>query len=101
MDKDTIEMLKNEIEIFDAGRIMKYRKLPVEIEAVQYDGFHTGQLNEFCGDCFVEPVDGLPYIKTPEGNMTVSKGDYVIRGVNGEFYPCKPDIFGKTYESVI
>ena len=99
--KNTIELLKNEVEIFDAESIKKYRKLPVEIEAVQYDGFHTGQLHEFCGDCFVEPVDGFPYIKTTEGNMTVSKGDYVIRGVGGEFYPCKPDIFGKTYESVI
>ena len=40
------------------------------------------------------------YIKTLEGNMKVSKYDYIIKGVNGEFYPCKPDIFEKTYEKV-
>ena len=78
----------------------KYRKLPVEIEALQYDGFHTGKLNDFCGECFHEPVGGNPYIATLEGDMTISKGDYVIKGVNGEFYPCKPDIFEKTYELV-
>lgn len=77
---------------------MKYRKKPVVIEALQYDGYHTGQLNDFCGDKIVEPVDASPFIRTLEGNMTISKGDYVIRGVNGELYPCKPDIFKKTYE---
>ena len=77
---------------------MKYRKKPVVVEAIQYDGFHTGQLNDFCGDKIVEPVEGSPFICTLEGDMTISKGDYVIKGVNGEFYPCKPDIFLKTYE---
>lgn len=78
----------------------KYRKKPVVIEAVQYDGFHTGYLNEFCGDKIKEPVGELPFICTLEGNMKISKGDFVIKGVNGEFYPCKPDIFEKTYEKV-
>lgn len=40
-------------------------------------------------------------IHTLEGNMIASKGDYIIKGVNGEFYPCKPDIFEKTYEEVV
>jgi len=79
---------------------MKYRKKPVEVEAIQYDGFHTGKLNNFCGDKIVEPVDGSPFIRTLEGDMIISKGDYVIKGVNGEFYPCKPEIFEKTYEKV-
>lgn len=79
---------------------MKYRKKPVVVEALQYDGYHTGQLNGFCGDKIAEPVGSSPFIRTLEGNMTISKGDYVIRGVNGEFYPCKPDIFEKTYEKV-
>ena len=79
---------------------MKYRKKPVVVEAIQYDGFHTGQLNDFCVDKIVEPVEGSPFIRTLEGNMTISKGDYVIKGVNGEFYPCKPEIFLKTYEPV-
>ena len=47
---------------------------------------------------FFEPVNGSPFIRTLEGDMTISKGDFVIKGVNGEFYPCKPDIFEKTYE---
>jgi hypothetical protein len=49
------------------------------------------------------PEDGIMdrlVIKTLEGEMTASVGDYIIRGVNGEFYPCKPDIFSKTYEEV-
>ena len=47
--------------------------------------------------------DELPYLVIPtlEGNMIASLGDYVIKGVNGEFYPCKPDIFEKTYERVL
>ena len=85
---------------------MKYRKKPVEIEAVQYDG------NFRCLDIFsIHEVEnfiigtdeaGNPCLKIPtlEGVMTVSKGDYVIRGVKGEYYPCKPDIFEMTYEKV-
>jgi hypothetical protein len=83
-----------------------YRKKPVVIEAVQYDG------NFRCLDIFSiqevgkfkvgKEVDGTPYLLIPtlEGEMKCSKWDYVIRGVNGEFYPCKPDIFEKTYEQV-
>lgn len=80
---------------------MKYRKKPIEIEAIQYIG--TGEsfeaIDEFADGClYVE--DDKPFIKTLEGNMFVSVNDYVIKGVNGEFYPCKPDIFEKTYELV-
>lgn len=80
---------------------MKYRKQPVVIEAVQYHGYHTGAIRDFCGECVREPI-GEDYIEiiTLEGVMTASKGDYIIKGVNGEFYPCKPDIFHKTYEPV-
>ena len=78
----------------------KYRKKPVVVEALQYDGFHTGKLNDFVGEMFYEPVGDNPFIRTLEGDMTISKGDYIIKGVNGEFYPCKPDIFEKTYELV-
>ena len=79
----------------------KYRKKPVVIEAIQYDGYHTGKIHDFCGDKVLEPV-GKDYIEivTLEGVMRASKGDYIIKGVNGEFYPCKPDIFEKTYEEV-
>lgn len=64
--------------LFSWGVVMKYRKKPVVIEAYQTD----------------EPMD----IETLEGTMHASPGDYIITGVNGEQYPCKPDIFEKTYE---
>ena len=76
----------------------KYRKKPVEIEAIQWDGTLL-ELTGFAGDA-VLVTNGCVYIRTLEGDMRLSKGDYVIKGINGEFYPCKPDIFQKTYEKV-
>lgn len=81
--------------------VLKYRKKPVVIEALLYDGTNREELKEFVGNSvgFMETVEGsVPYIMTLEGNMKVSEGDYVIKGVNGEFYPCKPGIFAKTYD---
>lgn len=49
---------------------------------------------------WMDPQEGTLMIRTLEGDMRVSYGDWVIKGVNGEFYPCKPDIFAKTYEEV-
>ena len=78
---------------------MKYRKKPVVIEAVQFNGNNMCQCISFIkGNQIFE--DNSFKIKTLEGNMTVSTDDYIIQGVNGEFYPCKPDIFDKTYEAV-
>jgi hypothetical protein len=88
----------------------KFRKKPVIIEAFQWTGdrtqtedptwminaikrgkvFFKGSLSEDVRLC----------IKTLEGTMTANRGDYIIQGVNGELYPCKPDIFEKTYEAV-
>lgn len=96
----------------------RYRKKPVEIEAVQWDGTAEGAtpiINWIlssdatatyrCSDpdrC--ARTDGVtPHaiqICTLEGDMTASCGDWIIRGVQGEFYPCKPDIFEATYEEV-
>jgi hypothetical protein len=79
----------------------KYRKKPVVIEAVRFTGNVT-ELIEFVGYNNVYVGNGgNPYIVTLEGDMKVSFGDFIIKGVNGEFYPCKPDIFEKTYEEVI
>lgn len=85
---------------------MQYRKKPVVIEAVQYDG-NFRCLDEFSihevKDFIIGTDDsGNPCLKIPtlEGIMIVSKGDYIIRGVKGEYYPCKPDIFEMTYEKV-
>lgn len=80
---------------------MKYRKKPVVIEAVQYkreENMH--ECFSFCKDMEYNPKDNEYYIKTLEGNMRLTKGDFIIKGVQGEFYPCKPEIFDKTHEEV-
>lgn len=79
----------------------KYRKKPVVIEAVQFTGNNVDEILEFAKDSFNNPSTSEIVIPTLEGNMMVSIGDYVIKGVDGEFYPCKPDIFDKTYEEVV
>ena len=78
---------------------MRYRKKPVVIEAVQFNGRNSADIHEFCGDKVREPV-GKDYleIETLEGIHIASPSDYIIKGIKGEFYPCKPDIFEKTYE---
>lgn len=74
----------------------KYRKKPVVIDAEIYSkGMEDGFI-DVCGE-HGEPVL-KPYLNTLEGKMTISKGDYVITGIKGERYPCKPDIFEMTYE---
>ena len=88
----------------------KYRKKPVVIEAVQLlpTTLNPDVVN-FIGeeknypDCEIagiDPSDGRFKIKTLEGIMIADVGDFIIRGVSGEFYPCKPDIFEKTYDLV-
>ena len=83
---------------------MKYRKKPVVIEAVQFTDDTKDQVLNFvrcnCRPEFDENNNPILMIQTPEGDMTTSIGDYVIKGVKGEFYPCKPDIFAKTYDEV-
>ena len=85
----------------------KFTKKPVTISAVQFNGSstHAGQIESWMkgGE---EPLEnGIHtrdirpmYIETSEGVMTASPGDWIIKGVKGEFYPCKPDIFKETYE---
>ena len=93
---------------------MKYRKKPVVVEAFQYDGDLMGSDGKFYvpdwavnafenGTMYYDALtDESPpcelYINTLEGVHHVSYGDFIIRGVHGELYPCKPDIFEKTYE---
>lgn len=93
----------------------KYRKKPVIIDAVQLKPDRTSIINavEFVFEIGMETsiagtdatcnkifMDGGFIIPTLEGNMFASFWNYIIKGVNGEFYPCKPDIFEKTYEKV-
>ena len=101
-----------------------YRKIPIEVEAVQLTWHTWGQLCDLIGefpegmrgtylDAYDNPVDGFPgdrsetemahiglIIPTLEGTMLGIQDDWIIRGVQGELYPCKPDIFAKTYEFV-
>ena len=80
----------------------KYRKKPVVIDAWRFDGTQKSadELDELSPTIHIYSyMNGVSVtIETLEGTMTVSKGDWVIKGVSGEFYPCKPDIFEKTYE---
>lgn len=92
----------------------KYRKKPVVIEAMKFSGNHDN-----CLECYMW-VNGITertkyvikkahdhvfenggiIIKTLEGDMKACFGDYIIKGIKGEFYPCKPDIFELTYEAI-
>lgn len=80
--------------------VKSYRKKPVTIQAVQLTPLNLEEVEEFVGgDLGVHHMGGV-VIATLEGAMHASLGDYIIKGVEGEFYPCKPDIFAKTYEVV-
>jgi len=84
---------------------MKFRKKPVVIEAIQYTGTPDSnrEIIDFCLGSKTPALlnDKRLIIATLEGDHTVSVGDFVIKGVQGEFYPCKPDIFAQTYEEVV
>jgi hypothetical protein len=81
------------------GEKMRYRKKPVEIQAIQFLGSNYEEIRIFIGK---ETLcsDLSIVIPTLEGEMVAQKGDFIIKGAHGEFYPCKPDIFAETYESV-
>lgn len=88
----------------------KFRKKPVEIEARQWDGSASGAqaLVDWMGGVDhglavnpPAPKDAELWIHTKEGNLRASPRDWIIRGVQGEHYPCKPDIFAATYDAVI
>ena len=99
--------------------IKKYRKKPVVIEALRWTGEPVNQreMHDFLTDTVGQEMKdagrhfhilmenggcqvGTLVIHTLEGEMKASLGDWIIKGINGEYYPCKPDIFDKTYEEV-
>ena len=80
--------------------IKKYKKKPVIIEAIQWNGENLFEIQRFMRSTVVNHGSVL-IIPTLEGNMYASLNDYIINGVNGEFYPCKPYIFANTYEEVM
>ena len=86
---------------------MQFRKKPVVIEAVQWDGMNADAVLGFTlgrasvrDESFQRDRPRVLVIETLEGDMRAEPGDWIIRGVKGEFYPCKPDIFAATYEAV-
>lgn len=93
---------------------MKYKKKPVVVDAVQFNGRNIGEIEVFVGkklkcrvfsDTAYEAGVAAPIfeidIETLEGVMTASPNDYIIKGVKGEFYPCREDIFNESYEKVL
>jgi hypothetical protein len=93
---------------------MKFRKKPIIIEAVQYNNLNREEIEKFVGKKLHQELEtetaylagkGSPkfslIIETLEGNHKAMPNDYIIKGIKGEFYPCKPDIFEQTYEQVI
>lgn len=92
----------------------KFKKKPIVVEAIRWTGSNLEEIRNFVGSDLIEECVELFDIKrtlkemlvdiaidTLEGTMRVDYGDYIIKGVKGEFYPCKPDIFLATYEEVI
>ena len=92
---------------------MKYRKKPVVIEAIQYNNLNRKEIESFVGMELKQELEsetaylagkGVPKfsltIPTLEGDHKAMPNDYIIKGIKGEFYPCKPDIFEKSYELV-
>ena len=90
--------------------IQQYKKKPVVIEAVEYTGKNGFEIETWSQRAVIESPVLEPnefnttgeylQIQTLEGVMTADVGDYIIKGVKGEFYPCKPDIFKLTYELI-
>lgn len=86
--------------------IREFTKKPVKIRAVQWTGYNTDEVKKFIGpDDFLGVIGSYKdtnnslCINTLEGYIYASPGDWIIEGVNGEHYPCKPDIFEKTYDA--
>lgn len=80
---------------------MKYRKKPAVIDAIEWTGSNVDEVVEFMKSSYSSIFDSNQNltIYTLEGDMKANVGDFIIRGVDGEYYPCKPEIFNKTYES--
>ena len=91
----------------------RYRKKPVVVEAVRWDGNNVDEVMKFIDFNSLPsvgvhvpgvghtPALGTLDIPTLEGTMTANPGDWIIKGVKGEYYPCKPDIFEATYEKAV
>jgi hypothetical protein len=86
--------------------VRRFRKKPVVVEAIRWTGKNGADVADFLGTVPPALRDRFPLhprigIATLEGTMVAEPGDWIIRGVKGELYPCKPDIFEATYEEVV
>ena len=84
---------------------MKFKKKPIIVEAINYTGENQAEIAFFTGGIDLdmarhEPQSKQILIKTTEGWLNATPGDWIIKGTHGEFYPCKPDIFKAIYEMV-
>ena len=85
--------------------VQKYRKKPVVVEAIEWKGSdpfgpHEGEVFDFYEDAVIHHSSNVVSVYTREGEMYANVGDYIVKGVNGEFYPCGSEIFHLTYEPV-
>ena len=85
--------------------VKSYIKRPIQIEAIQWNGKNFDEIKEFCKDAMIAYGGELIIPTLKDGNFIKAKhvateGDYVIKGIRGEFYFCKEDIFNETYEEV-
>lgn len=88
----------------------KFKKKPIEIEAIQWSGDEFNEFPEWLREAWsknimidegsIMRIGNTIHINTLEGTMVAQPGDWIIKGINGELYPCKPDIFEKTYDFV-
>lgn len=82
----------------------RYRKKPIEVEALQWNGDNGDAIERWCPHASVIWSGAsqrlVIIVSTLEGDMKANIGDYIVKGVEGEFYPCRGDIFEKTYEAV-
>lgn len=78
----------------------KFKRKPIVYEAVQWTGENIEEISKFANSAQVSRMVGVSelVIETLEGNMIAEAGDWIIKGVKGEFYPCKPDVFQESYE---
>ncbi len=82
--------------------MQKFRKKPVVVEAMRYDGHNFPEVAGFVGEGCVGSyeMNASLFIDTLEGRMQAVVGDWIVKGTEGEFYPCKPDAFEVAYEAV-
>lgn len=79
--------------------VSQYTKRPITVTAIKLTRHNAQEVAQWCGGMVIRKVDDTVSVEIPtlEGVMTANEGDYIIQGVQGEFYPCKPHIFHQTY----